>query len=318
MSHPNLPAHLSFSQVSTMQRCGEQYRLERLERVPSRPSWATTGGSAVHTASEEWDWSVIKDGDWNTDHHHLDGLFQKHMDLAIAANLERNPGFTTNDWRASGRASKANPDKENEKWWRENGPSMLARWVTWRTNNAWEIAEVDGPEGPEWGIELTMTVNIGGVPAQMAIDRLMVRDGVYLILDLKSGSYVPDDATQLAVYKIGLETAYGISPEWGTYWMARDGGNTPPADLTKWPRERVDFLFYHTRQDQLAGKFIPKKSNMCSGCSVRDYCLTVGGESAHLVDQPWTNFAPPLASSSEPVLSSDVTDNNSSQKAGPA
>lgn len=53
-----LPNHLSPSQINTMLTCGEQYRLERVVRVPSRPMWAGIGGSAVHKVTE------ILDREW--------------------------------------------------------------------------------------------------------------------------------------------------------------------------------------------------------------------------------------------------------------
>ena len=36
------------------------------------------------------------------------------------------------DWKASGRATKANPDKENKDWWLKNGPLMVDKWIAWR------------------------------------------------------------------------------------------------------------------------------------------------------------------------------------------
>ena len=50
-----LPNHLSPSQINTLLTCGEQYRLERVVRVPSRPMWAGIGGSTVHKVTEQLD-----------------------------------------------------------------------------------------------------------------------------------------------------------------------------------------------------------------------------------------------------------------------
>lgn len=51
----DLPPHMSPSQVNSLLTCGEQYRLERVERVPSRPMWAGVGGTTVHKVTEELD-----------------------------------------------------------------------------------------------------------------------------------------------------------------------------------------------------------------------------------------------------------------------
>lgn len=49
------PPHLSPSQISSMLTCGEQFRLQRVERVPQRPMWASIGGTVVHKLTEELD-----------------------------------------------------------------------------------------------------------------------------------------------------------------------------------------------------------------------------------------------------------------------
>lgn len=46
------PRYLSPSQVSSLLTCGEQFRLNRVERVPERPMWASIGGSTVHRVTE--------------------------------------------------------------------------------------------------------------------------------------------------------------------------------------------------------------------------------------------------------------------------
>lgn len=50
-----LPPHMSPSQVNSLLTCGEQYRLERIEHVPSRPMWAGIGGTTVHKVTEDLD-----------------------------------------------------------------------------------------------------------------------------------------------------------------------------------------------------------------------------------------------------------------------
>ena len=46
------PRYLSPSQVSSLLTCGEQFRLNRVARVPERPMWASIGGSTVHRVTE--------------------------------------------------------------------------------------------------------------------------------------------------------------------------------------------------------------------------------------------------------------------------
>lgn len=51
--------NLSFSSFSQYSRCGEQFRLKRIDKVdvPERPASWTIFGNAYHKAVEEWELS---------------------------------------------------------------------------------------------------------------------------------------------------------------------------------------------------------------------------------------------------------------------
>src|SRR5438874_2553091 len=51
------PEHMSHSQATSFLSCGEQYRLEKVVRVPQVPGWALVGGSALHLATEYYDFA---------------------------------------------------------------------------------------------------------------------------------------------------------------------------------------------------------------------------------------------------------------------
>ena len=50
-----VPAHISYSQLSTWLDCGWKYYLTRVEKVQEIPAWYLVGGSAVHAATEAYD-----------------------------------------------------------------------------------------------------------------------------------------------------------------------------------------------------------------------------------------------------------------------
>jgi ATP-dependent helicase/DNAse subunit B len=50
-----LPEHISYSAFTTYMDCGFQYYLGRLMQVPEEPSVWSVGGSAFHTACENYD-----------------------------------------------------------------------------------------------------------------------------------------------------------------------------------------------------------------------------------------------------------------------
>jgi len=276
MSEMILPKHLSFSQVGSMLHCGEQWRLSRGLHLPESPAWALVGGSAVHKASEFIDW------DQETDPN---SAFNNAFDDCITAEIDKAPDEFKNPdgWRASGRASKAWPNKEDETWWRANGPLFVGNWINWRRNSPLEIWRDDDGK---LAVELEATVEIAGLPVKVFIDRVMTGPSGLVVVDLKSGQ-PPKDGMQLAIYAHALNQVYGMDVQWGQYWMARDGASTVSYPVSEWPMERLAYVFKGVRTMQELGIFIPKRSPMCVSCGVRRYCLAFGGELAHEVPQLW-------------------------------
>lgn len=264
-----------------MLKCAHQWYLQRGLGLPQRPGWATVGGSAVHAATEELD----KEG---LDPDNYRDIFNAHFDLCIAEEVRRYDGeYPPDTWRASGRASKDWPNKEDERWWRANGPVFVGNWMNFRRQTSLELYRMD--DGSE-AIELEAEVEFGGLPCKVIIDRLFVgRHGLSLV-DIKSGSTLPKDDLQLAIYSHALRTTYGYEVRWGSYFDARKAMLTPSYDLSveKWPKDRIDFIFKSVRSMQEQGLFLANPSNMCSACTVKDYCLTMGGSQAHTVPQPWS------------------------------
>lgn len=52
---PLFPPHMSPSSINSLLTCGEQFRLQKVVRVPARPMWGGVGGSVVHKLTEEMD-----------------------------------------------------------------------------------------------------------------------------------------------------------------------------------------------------------------------------------------------------------------------
>lgn len=295
-----VPNNLSHSQTSNLtgEYCGASYFYERVLGKPSRPGWAMLGGSALHEASEAWDWGLLNDGNAAQDPEYLTELFGSALDKQIADTEKYSP-FPKDEWNLSGRVIKTKttldggPNRKDEAWWREQGPLMLFAWTSWRLGSGWEIAEFTDPENntPVLGIETEFWAELGGVPCHGFVDRIFEKefDGVmeYLVVDLKSGRQ-PDDTAQLGTYRLGLKRRFGIDPRWGTFWLGGTGATAALTDLrTMWPDGRVDQRYRKARRTQLAGDFTHKPSNLCGSCGVREYCPIVGGEKAAQVPQPW-------------------------------
>jgi putative RecB family exonuclease len=54
-----LPAHISYSSMTTFLDCGHLYFLTRVVGLEEPPAWWFAGGSAVHEATEEYDRTTV-------------------------------------------------------------------------------------------------------------------------------------------------------------------------------------------------------------------------------------------------------------------
>lgn len=287
-----IPRNLSFSQADSLRKCGYQWYLERGLGYSGRHSWALPGGTAVHSATEEWDrMCLTEDGCVTPDPDVAREMFERHFEATIAGDEETYG--PSSEWRATGRPSKDWPDKRDRKWWDHHGPIYTYSWMAWMQNSPWGVAVLPDEHGEAVdGIELDVKTSIDGIEIRMFVDRLLSRvtpegETEYLIVDIKTGATEPSDALQLLTYRRGLETTYGISPKWGGFWMAPKGGVPHIHDLTRWPSAALDWMYTSAREIQLAGATVPKTGPMCSACSVRDYCFAVGGEKANTIPGPW-------------------------------
>ncbi len=98
-----------------------------------------------------------------------------------------------------------------------------------------------------------------------------------IVVDLKTGMRTPQSDLQLQVYACMLERATGIRPDFGAYWMARQGGTSTPVRLNKFTLKKLDemvSLFQKAREDNL---YLPNFES-CKMCSVQEYCYWVDGE----------------------------------------
>lgn len=217
----------------------------------------------------------------------MSDLFQQVWDETLAAELEneRSRGFSPEDFYTSGRASKANPNKEDPKWWAENGPKFVKSWEVWRDRSGLDIWTT--PDG-EPAIELEVRGYRGDLEILCYIDRVFT-DGEHLyIVDLKSGTHSDPWPRQLALNNLGLLDAYGVQAKYGDFWSPRKGGL-----VNNWFDLRIydaDWMWEQVRvareiRDQ--GLFAPQPNMLCkSACGVAAYCKAMSGPLFLEVMQP--------------------------------
>jgi putative RecB family exonuclease len=253
--------------------CGKRYQLEKIQHVPQIPAWWFVGGGAVHELTEMWDRENFPDSG-------LDRLWQEVFDRAFEAQKERFPDVTK--WRAAGRRSKANPDGEDYLKWLELGPKFVRDYIAWRKLTEWRLWEVGG----EPAIELDLNFVVGDWKVRGAIDRVFwgPNGKDLIVVDLKTGSRMPESDTQLGFYAAGMEIQYGVRPSDGLFYNPRLGKPSRPYELSTYTPAWLDSLGGQLKTGIKGGVFLPHKTKLCDYCSVNHACASYGGDNAHLYD----------------------------------
>jgi putative RecB family exonuclease len=210
---------------------------------------------------------------------------------AFREAVEDEQRFTSvppDDWYRSGRASKQWPRKEGPEWWLENGPVFVDAYVHWRRKYKMRIWETpQGLPGIELDIRTPSLSSVKGMPEGLPalraiIDRVFVDgDGQPVVVDLKSGKMM--SKRQLGFYKVALELVFGLEIVYGAFFDARKGGMTELHDLRYYTPEVVAGIVRDYEAVRKTGIRTAAPSNMCSSCTVRDYCAEQRGQKADLI-----------------------------------
>lgn len=173
--------------------------------------------------------------------------------------------------RTGGRATKANPNREDQEWWHEQGPRWVEEYISWRkANESWKIWTT--PDGKP-AIELLLEPTIAdGTKVKMVLDRVFLANGELVVIDLKTSSRDPSNSLQLGFYKWGLEQIFpDVKVAWGTYFMSRKAGVLPLKDLSFYTNEKMEYLINSFNIARLSKNYIPNPSS-CNLCGFTKIC----------------------------------------------
>jgi len=172
--------------------------------------------------------------------------------------------------RVGGRATKANPQKEDVNFWQATGPQWVQAYIDWRkANPAWKLWKT--PQGLP-AIELAMLPEFAGVPVKMILDRVFEVNGELVIVDLKTSQQTPTNTLQLGFYKVGILKTFGIDVKWGTYWMARQHGVSPLVSLEQYTEDKIEYLVSGFDKARKSGIFLPNTNNCQYKCGLTAHC----------------------------------------------
>lgn len=192
------------------------------------------------------------------------------QELWDKAWAQESEGKDLTNARVGGRATKANPNKEDVTFWQATGPQWVQAYIDWRKANPdWKLWKT--PQGAP-AIELAMLPDFAGVPVKMILDRVFEVNGELVIVDLKTSQQTPTNTLQLGFYKVGMLKTFGIDVKWGTYWMARQHGVSPLVSLEKYTEDKLEYLVSGFDKARKAGIFLPNTNNCQYKCGLTDYC----------------------------------------------
>ena len=256
----------SYSQLSQLEECGEQYRLKRIERLAETPAVWFPAGNAFHHITEQFDKTAVATDVYRAAEYDWGREFPAAFSNFVDAEETDLP---VEKWRTAGRT------KEDIPWWNEHGPKMVRDYVDWRVKNAERYGIWIAPDGTP-GIEWEGTAPMGRVLCNARADRVLVdlQTGATIIVDLKSGSYEPDDPLQLRVYHIVIERVTEQPMWYGAFYMARKQKLTKPMPLDTTNEYAIERRFDIAEDMIEAGIFPPRPSpSNCRQCGFKAHCI---------------------------------------------
>lgn len=192
------------------------------------------------------------------------------QELWDKAWAQESEGKDLTNARVGGRATKANPNKEDVNFWQATGPQWVQAYIDWRKANPdWKLWKT--PQGAP-AVELAMLPEFAGVPVKMILDRVFEVNGELVIVDLKTSQQTPTNTLQLGFYKVGMLKTFGIDVKWGTYWMARQHGVSPLVSLEQYTEDKLEYLVAGFDKARKAGIFLPNTNNCQYKCGLTAHC----------------------------------------------
>lgn len=252
--------YLSWSRLSKYSNCGEQYRLQYINELPSEPSGPAIAGKAIHQtiadaeANEAW----REDGVWTQ------FAFAAYFEQAV----EEVGGPEMCRW--GGRKDRDGRPAEDYLWWLNYaGDLFMRRYAAIRKRDE-ELGYALLPNG----VELEVAIDLNGRHFVSYMDMLLVdADGQAIIRDWKTGTFI--DPVQLGVYSYVLEhSELGLTVDQGQIGYLR--GNDFSKYIREYDLKPLRELVPRLLDDLIRGveaKIFPlRPSPFCAACGVRAAC----------------------------------------------
>lgn len=254
-----LPTNLSVSRLKGFTWCGEQYRLEKIEKEPRPPGAWTVLGTAFHRAYERWE------------RDDREGRITDHFGDEFAREVEFQSGYVPiSQWEKRPRIATVERDLEL---YCAQGIKQCDAYQDHCDAAEWKLWTL--PNG-ELALELQDEWYVDDIPVRFTVDSILEwPDGNLTVRDLKTGKKV-DDNRQIGFYRVFLESLYGIQINHGEYWytsLNRSGGWV---DLSKYTAEYATSQFQTLIRAHMYDVFLPNPGKNCDFCAVKNKCCEKG------------------------------------------
>ena len=103
------------------------------------------------------------------------------------------------------------------------------------------------------------------------------QNGILSVVDFKTGSYMPDSSMQLGLYATLVEILFGVRPQHGYYYDARNAVMIPSPGIERWTKPVFDELFGKFAVAISHDLFLPNIGMMCKSCGVKEFCYAYSG-----------------------------------------
>jgi putative RecB family exonuclease len=244
---------MSHSRYEDFAKCGEMYRLKRIERVPITPSIYAIAGTVFHSWTDLYD-SEPFGPDAVT-------WWQGNLSKAVG-EAELESGYSLKEWDNPARKAGAN-DSAFQAFRDEIGPDMISKYIEWRKNSGWGVEH----------IELELTYRLGDIEGVAKVDRVFYRpvEKDYVAIDTKTWSKRRVTA-QLPTYLVALRQS-GFAVGSAGYYEARKGSVTELNSYKYWDENRLAALHVTAAEMISEGRFLPAPGENCRLCDVRRHCV---------------------------------------------
>lgn len=284
--------HRSYSAVKSLRTCGEQYRLERVEKVTQRPQAAAIAGRTVHQATELVDYEIASgETDKQVLFYEATRYASEVLDKEIEQNLSAD--YLTPDTFRSFGQSKLRPQGQDIEWHRGIGiPGSIQNYITWRLDTVPHYEVMVLPSG-ELAIEIPFEIQLSdliqdpmlgivnrSVTIRGQIDRVFVdtTNGSSIVLDVKNGPK-PETTEQLGLYREAMNQLHPDgAPYFGSYLYGLKPGSktgvrqTFPNAMLNWGYSELAKVYTEADQQIALQLFVPNPGKACFMCNVSDQC----------------------------------------------